>query len=70
MKKYKYERRIIQFKISDELNKLIDEMAYDLKITKNDIIISSIINLLDKTNTVIDNENLPKILRWMYNFGC
>lgn len=63
MKKYKYERRIIQFKISDELNKLIDEMAYDLKITKNDIIISSIINLLDKTNTVIDNENLPKILR-------
>lgn len=63
MKKYKYERKIIQFKISDELNKLIDEMASDLKITKNDIIISSIINLLDKTNTVIDNENLPKILR-------
>lgn len=63
MKKYEYKRKTIQFKVSDELNKLIDEMASDLKITKNDIIISSIINLLDITNTVIDNENLPKILR-------
>lgn len=52
--KYTYQRIDMTARISPELYGILDELSYNLKITKNDLIVSALINQYDKAGQCPD----------------
>ena len=54
--KYKYPRIDMTARISADLYGILDEMSYNLKVTKNDLIISALLLCYDTAKQCPDNE--------------